>query len=59
MAKPDWLMTIQEAHKEYNSLINQMGVKNEQLDLCKYGAVGTQAFDAEFDASNWHIYLLI
>ena len=40
-------MTVQEAHKKYNSLIDQMQVKYEQLDSGKYGAVGTPAFIAE------------
>ena len=38
---------MQEAHKEYNSLTDQIQAKYEQLDSGKYGAVGTQAFNAE------------
>ena len=40
-------MTVQEAHKEYNSLTDQIQVKYEQLDSGKYGAVGTLAFNTE------------
>ena len=45
--KPVFLMTVQEAHKEYNSLMDQIRAKYEQLDSGKYGAVGTPAFNAE------------
>ena len=41
------LLTVQEAHKEYNSLTDQIWAKYEQLDSGKYGAVGTPAFNAE------------
>ena len=47
MPKPVFLMTVQEAHKEYNSLTDQIRAKYKQLDSCEYGAVGTPAFDAE------------
>ena len=47
MPKPVYLMTVQEAHKEYNSLTNQIRAKYEQLDSGKYGAVATPAFNAE------------
>ena len=47
MPKPVYLLTVQEAHKEYNSLTNQIWAKYEQLDSGKYGAVGTPAFNAE------------
>ena len=45
--KPVFLMTVQEAHKEYNSLMDQIRAKYEQLDSGEYGAVGTPAFNAE------------
>ena len=38
---------MQEAHKEYNSLTDQIWAKYEQLDSGEYGAVGTPAFNAE------------
>ena len=40
-------MTVKEAHKEYNSLTDQIQAKYEQLDSGEYGTVGTQAFNAE------------
>ena len=47
MPKPVYLLTVQEAHKEYNSLIDQIWAKYEQLDYGEFGAVATPAFDAE------------
>ena len=47
MPKPVFLMTVQEAHKEYNSLTDQIWAKCEQLDSGKYGAVGITTFNAE------------
>ena len=47
MPKPVFLMTVQEAHKEYNSLTDQIRAKYEQLDSSKYQAVGTPIFNAE------------
>ena len=40
-------MTVQEAHKEYNSLMDQIRAKCEQLDSGKFGSPGTPTFDAE------------
>ena len=40
-------MTVQEAHKEYNSLTDQIRAKYEQLDSGEYGAVGTPVFNTE------------
>ena len=47
MPKQVFLMTVQEAHKEYNSLTDQIRSKYKQLDSGEYGAVGTPAFNAE------------
>ena len=47
MPKPVFLMTLQEAHKEYNSLTDQKRDKYEQLDSGEFGTVDTQAFTAE------------
>ena len=47
MPKPVFLMTVQEAHNEYDSLTDQIRAKYEQLDSGNYGAVGTPAFNAE------------
>ena len=41
MPKPVYLITVQEAHKEYNR------AKYEQLDSGEFGSPGTPAFDAE------------
>ena len=47
MSKPVYLLTVQEAHKEYNSLMDQIWAKYEQLDSGKFGAVDTLAFNTE------------
>ena len=47
MPKPVFLMTVHEAHKEYNSLIDQIWAKYKLLDSGECGSVGTQAFNAE------------
>ena len=48
-------MTVHEAHKEYNSLIDQIRAKYELLDSEECGSVGTPVFNAEcwkFGTSN-------
>ena len=40
-------MTVQEAHQEFNSLIDQIQAKYELLDSGECGKVGTPACDAE------------
>ena len=47
MPKPVFLMTVQEAYKEYYSLTDQIRVKYEQLDSGKFGTLDTHAFKAE------------
>ena len=47
MPKLVFLMTVHEAHKENNSLIDQIWAKYELLDLGECGSVGTPAFNAE------------
>ena len=47
MPKPVYLLTVQEAHKEYNSLTDEIRTKYEQLDSGEYGVVGIPAFNAE------------
>ena len=47
MPKPVYLMTVQEAHKEYSSLLDKIRAKYEQLDSGEFGSPGTQVFDAE------------
>ena len=47
MPKPVFLMTVQEAHKGYNSLTDQIRAKYEQLESGEFGSPGIPAFDAE------------
>ena len=47
MPKPVSLLTVQEEHKEYSSLTDQIRAKYEQLDSGKFGSPGTPAFNAE------------
>ena len=47
MPKPVYLLIVQEAHKEYSSLTDQIRVKYKQLDSGKFWSPGTPAFDAE------------
>ena len=47
MPKPVFFMTVQQAHKEYNSLMDKIRTKDKQLDSGKFGSPGTPAFDAE------------
>ena len=55
MPKPVYLLTAHEAHKEYNSLIDQIRAKYELLDSGECGSVGTTTFDAECSECSWHI----
>ena len=45
--KPVYLMTVQEAHKEYHSLIGQIRAKYELLDSGECGNINSPAFKAE------------
>ena len=47
MPKPVFLMTVQEAHKEYSSLMDKIRAKYEQLDSGEFRSPGTPAFDVE------------
>ena len=47
MPKLVFLMTVQEAYKEYNSFTDKIRAKYEQLDSGEFGSPGTPAFDAE------------
>ena len=47
MPKPVYLLTVQETHKEYNSLTDQIWAKYEELDSGEFGSVGTPTFKAE------------
>ena len=47
MPKLVYLMTMHEAHKEYNSTIDQIWAKYKLLGSGQYGKVDTPAFNAE------------
>ena len=47
MPKPVYLMTVQEAHKEYNSMIDQIRAKYKLLDSGECGDIDTPLFKAE------------
>ena len=47
MPKPVYLLTVQEAHKEYNSLTDQIRAIYKQINSGEYGVVGTPALNAE------------
>ena len=47
MPEPVSLLPVQEAHKEYSSLTDQIRTKYKQLDSGEFGSPGTPAFDAE------------
>ena len=40
-------ITVEEAHKDFNSLPDKIAAKYEQLDSSEFGAVGTPAFNAK------------
>ena len=46
MSVPVSNLTVEEAHKEFNSLADRIAAKYEQLDSREFGAVGTPAFNA-------------
>ena len=56
---PKWvfLMTVHEAHKEYNSLIDQIRAKYELLDSGECGSVGTPVigFFYSYFRMSWNI----
>ena len=47
MSAPITQLTVEEAHKEFNSLVDRIAAKYEQLDNGKFGAVGTLVFYAK------------
>ena len=58
MPKPVYLLTVQEAHKEYNSLMDQIWAKYEQLDSdVSLGQLAPQ--HSKLKPVNWQIYLLV
>ena len=59
MPKPVFLMTVHEAHMEYNSLIDQIRAKYKLLDSGECGSVGTPAFNAECSKLAHQITLVV
>ena len=57
MPKPVSLLTVQEAHKEYSSLTDQIRAKYEQLDSGELGHLAPQHLMLK--PMNWLIYLLV
>ena len=55
MPKPVYLMTVQETHKEYSSLMDQIRAKYEQLDSGEFGAPQ----HSMLKPVNWQTYLLM
>ena len=47
MSVPITQLTVEEAHKEFNSLVDRIAAKYEQLDSGEFEAVGTLAFNAK------------
>ena len=47
MPKPVYLMTVHEAHKDYNSIIDQIRAKYELLDSGECEGIDTPAFKAK------------
>ena len=49
MSIPVSQLTVEDAHKEFNSLADKVAAKYEQLDSVEFGAVGTPAFNTKSD----------
>ena len=47
MSLPVSHFTVKGAHKEFNSFMDKIVAKHEQLDSGKFGAVSTPAFNAK------------
>ena len=47
MSVPVSNLTVEKAHKEFNSLADRIVAKYEQLHSGEFGAVGTPAFNAK------------
>ena len=40
-------LTVEQAHREFNSLVDKIAVKYEQLDSGEFGAVDTSGFNVK------------
>ena len=47
MSVPVSQLTVEQAHKKFNSLTDKIAAKYEQLVSGKFGAVGTTGFNAK------------
>ena len=47
MSIPLSQLTVEQAHKEFNSLVDKIAAKYEQLDSGEFMAVGTPAFNVK------------
>ena len=47
MSTPVNQLTVEQAHKEYNSLVDKIVVKCQELDSGKFGVVGASGFNAK------------
>ena len=47
MSVPVSQLTVEQAHKEFNSLVDKIAAKYEQLDSGEFGAVGILGFNAK------------
>ena len=47
MSVPVSQLTVEQAHKEFNSLVDKIAAKYEQLDSGEFGAVDTSSFNAK------------
>ena len=54
MSIPVNLPTVEQAHIEFNSLVDKNAAKCEQLDSGELGAVGTQHL--MLSLSNWQVF---
>ena len=47
MSLPVTQLTVEEAHKEFNSLADRTAAKYKQLDSWEFGTVGTPVFNTK------------
>ena len=57
MSVPVTQLTVEGGHKEFNSLVDRIAAKYEQLDSGKFGAVGT--WHLMLNQTNWLSCLLV
>ena len=57
MSIPVSQLTIEQAHKQFTSLVDKTAAKYEHLDSGEFGAVGNPSLMQNL--LNWHVLLLI